>query len=107
MEPLQDTPALPIALSDSATRQVEIGEEVKDLLKHPGWEHLKAGTATYQRMLTAQLMGVTGSPDASKFNALTGEMKGVAQIEPIARGLIDVGEQARAQMREAEIKEES
>jgi len=102
-----DTPAIPIALSDSAEKQVEIARDVEALMEHPGWEHLTAAVAAYERIICSGLMGVSGSQEAAKYADLTGEMKGVAKIEPIARGLIDVGEQAKARVREAEIKEVS
>jgi hypothetical protein len=107
MQPVHDTPAIPIALTESAQRQVEIGEETQALMEHPGWEHLKAAAAVRQRMLTSSLMALSGSSEPARYADLTGQMKGVGEIESIARGLIDVGDQAKAQTREAEIERES
>jgi|GEM_PF-5747585 len=107
MQPVHDMPAIPIALTESAQRQVEIGEEVQALMEHPGWEHLVAAAAFRQRMLSSGLMAISGTSEAARYSDLTGHMKGVGEIESIARGLIDVGDQAKAQTREAEIERES
>jgi len=103
----QPAPPIPLALSESAAQRVEIGESVAALMEHPGWEHLKAGASAYQRVLIGSLMAISGAIEAAKYASLTGEMKGVAAIESIASGLVEAGEQAKTQAREAEIKEES
>jgi hypothetical protein len=105
--PEHDIPAVPISLSESAQARVEIGEEVQALMEHPGWAHLQAGLRSWQNVVTGQLMALSGNKDGAPFSDLTGELKGLAKVEPIARGIVDVGEQAKAQAREAEIKEES
>lgn len=107
MQTDHDFPSIPIALSGSAQDRAEAGARVADLMEHPGWDDLRAGVAAYERILASGLMGLSGSPDAARYADLTGEMKGVAKIEPIARGIVSVGEEAKAQAREAEIKEAS
>lgn len=102
-----ETPALPLELSESASQRVEIGAQVADLMAHPGWEHLKAGLRAWQNIVTAELMRKSGSDSAAAYADLTGELKGLAKLEPVARGIVEAGEQAKAQAREAEIEEES
>lgn len=102
-----ETPSLPVELSESASTRVEVGAQVADLMAHPGWAHLKKGVRVWQDATTAGLMGISGSDSAATYADRTGELKGLANVERIARGIVEAGEQAKAQAREAEIEEES
>jgi hypothetical protein len=104
--PIDHTPSYPIALDESPERQALIGADVAGLLEHPGWPHLLAAVGVAQKMATSELMAISGTSEPAKYADVTGRLKGVALIEPIARGLVEVGEQAKKQTLRA-AKEES
>lgn len=97
-----DTIPYPLFIAASAQDRAEAGRRVADLMEHPGWDDLAAGVRAFQGSVTQRLMSQSPSQDAVLYADLVGELKGAAKIEPIAVGLVRVGEDAEAEIRAAE-----
>lgn len=67
-------------------------EDVKQLLEHPGWLAVLRAVEGYEHVLhKAHLTTVTDS--AATYATAVGHMKGLRELEGIAKGVIDKGEQ--------------
>ena len=97
-----DGKALTIHLQAWDDREkVAAKEQVKTLLEHPGWEYLSEGIELY---VSSLLKSHISSPQESieKYAHTTGHMKGLREIESIAKGIVEAGEKAEKELRAAE-----
>lgn len=91
-----------LQLAEDPQERASIGERVKDLLEHPGWEDLKTGIRAYQDERTLLMTAMPPTDSGAVYADMIGTTKGVAMIERIAVGLIEEGEMAAEQVRQEE-----
>lgn len=97
-----DSPAIKLAVADSARERVRAGEAVDELMRHPGWAALMEAVRQYQDILTRKLLSRAPSNEGAAYADTVGELRGVAAIKAVALGLIQQGEDDAAEIRRAE-----
>jgi hypothetical protein len=97
-----ETPPIPTIVSDSPQERAEAGRQMAALIASPGFKVLKEAIRAHQGQLTAMLMARPAASDGAVYADVVGQLKGIAAIEPIARGVVQEGEAAEAEIRSAE-----
>jgi hypothetical protein len=97
-----DTIPYPLSISEDAQERAAAGQRVASLVEQGGFRDLRKGIRAYQATVTARMMRMNGQQAAAEYADLVGELKGVAAIEQIAAGLIQVGEEAETEIRSVE-----
>lgn len=82
-------------------RSVHNARLVEDLLEHPGWEPLLESIELYERALNTMLLLGKADENAAEAAKKLGEMKGLRELDPLARGVVAHGAVAAARIREA------
>lgn len=83
-------------------RQVEMGENLEALLEHPGFADLCEVLKTHREGLVAARIYRKPDPDGASYADLIGHLRGLSEIEPIARGVVENGKAAAAEQRRDE-----
>lgn len=84
------------------TRQVEIGERVKALIEHPGFDDLCEVLKVHRDGLVAMLIHRKPDPEAASYADIVGHLRGLDEIVPLALGIVENGKNAAAELRGAE-----
>lgn len=98
----QNIPALSIDFPGSPAEIAEAGRQMEGFLESDAYRSLGTAIRAHQGNLTSVLLGKAPSENGAPYADVVGQLKGVAMIEPILRGVIASGKQAEAQLREAE-----
>lgn len=84
--------------------QAEIGENVAALIEHPGFRPLIETMRLYHDSIVALelVQRVKPRETTAEYAGITGFLRGLSEVEPIAQFLIDNGKNAEARQRLAE-----
>lgn len=92
---------IPAALpGTSDSEQVRVGEQVAQLLEHPGWQavihalHIRA-----EDLLTSRVLRKT-DVEAAPYADVVGHIRGLKEVVPFALGLIQNGREVAEALRE-------
>lgn len=81
-------------------KAIQAARDVEDLLQHPGFAAVLESAALYEHDLQSVLMNSKPSDNAAEYATKIGEMKGLRQLEPLARGVLAHGKVAAQRLRE-------
>lgn len=84
------------------SRQVQAASDVEGLLAHAGFAVLREILKLHGEGILAQRMYRKPDPDAASYADMVGHLRGLSEVESIARGTVHNGKQAAAEMRGAE-----
>lgn len=94
---------MPAALPGSTRQeQVGVGEQVEEMLKHPGFQALAHALHLHGEGLFHQRMFRKADADAASYADTVGHIRGLKEVVPIAKGLIQNGQEAAQALREEE-----
>lgn len=68
-------------------------EDVKQLLEHPGWLAVVRATEDYGHVLHKAHLSGNPTDSAAKYADAIGHMKGLRELEGIAKGIVTKGDQ--------------
>lgn len=105
MNPVQeiDERVIPAALpGTSRSEQVAVGEQVEELLSHPGFQALvHALHINGESLMNARLFR-KADPDAAVYADMVGHLRGLREVVPLAKGLVQNGKEAEQELRATE-----
>ena len=81
---------------------MQAGREVASLLEHPGFEHLKRALRAQSQVVTTELALESAKDSAAFYAKKAGEIKGLADVERVARGVVENAKAAERENRAAE-----
>lgn len=94
---------MPVDLTGwSLRRQVEAAENLERLLEHPGFKDLCEVLALHGEGVLAQIIFRKPDYEAASYADSIGHLRGLREIEPIARGVAENGKEAAAELRAKE-----
>ncbi len=85
----------------SDQERIVAAHQVKALLEHPGWEYVWEAVRLYER---AHIAAQIASPkeNVSEYAHAAGHIKGLREIDGIAKGVVEAGVEAEKRLREQE-----
>lgn len=98
---VSDERVIPAAIPGASDReQVVVGEQVEELLSHPGFQALVHALHIHKEGLLLQRTLRKADPDASAYADVMGHIRGLDEVVPIARGLAQNGKDVAERRRE-------
>lgn len=85
----------------SDSEQIAIGEQVEEMLNHPGFQALAHALHIHKESLLRQRTLRKADSDASAYADVMGHIRGLDEVVPLARGLVQNGNEV-AERRHAE-----
>jgi hypothetical protein len=104
---IQDTDerVIPAALPGSTrSEQVVTGEQVEEILNHPGFQALAHALHVHGESLLNQRLFRKADAEGAPYADVMGHIRGLREVVPIARGLVQNGKDAGQALR---LEEES
>lgn len=80
----------------------EAGRQAQEFIDSEAFTVFKTAIRSKQGLVTARLMQMGATNEAAKYADLVGELKGVAAVKPILRGIVESGKEAEAELRKVE-----
>lgn len=94
---------MPAALPGSSlSEQIVTGEQVEELLEHPGFQALAHALHVHGEAILMQRMFRKADSEAAPYADAVGHMRGLKEVVPMARGLVQNGKEAGQRLREQE-----
>jgi hypothetical protein len=87
----------------TATQHIRNGEVVADLLNHPGFEVLSAVLRIHGEGIRDRVIFRKPDPNPAAYADAVGHMRGLAEVEPLARGIVQNGKDVEARVKEEEV----
>jgi hypothetical protein len=94
---------MPVDLAGkSMSERAQMGKQVAALLEHPGFSDLVEVLGVHADGLQAARIYRKPNSEAAFYADLTGHLRGLREVELIARGVVEDGKDAEREQREAE-----
>jgi len=84
--------------SEELTAATQAGEQVKDLMEHPGWEVLVAEVGARRDQILAVVIHGNPFSQIEKYAYSTGQVSGIEEFTGIAEQIVSGGESAADQL---------
>lgn len=82
------------------SEQVVIGEQVEEMLNHPGFQALAHALHIHKESVLRARTFRKADPDAAAYADVMGHIRGLDEVVPIARGLVQNGKEVAERRRE-------
>jgi hypothetical protein len=94
--------AIPAAIPGATDEeQVRVGEEVEELLKHPGFQALAHALHIHKESVLRSRIYRGADPNPAAYADVMGHARGLDEVVPLARGIVQNGQEV-AERRRAE-----
>jgi hypothetical protein len=89
-----DERVMPAAIPDASdSDHVRIGEQVEEILDHPGFQALVHALHIHSESTLRHRMLRKADSDAAIYADVMGHLRGLSEVVPIARGLVQNGKE--------------
>lgn len=91
---------MPAALpGTSDSEQVKVGQQVEEILQHPGFQALVHALHIQKESILRQRVYRQPSDNPAAYADVTGQIRGIDEVVPLARGLVQNGNEVAERRR--------